>query len=235
MMNFIFPTSIYCIECGAIISKDVEYSLCHKCIKKFHWITDEICIKCGRLLENNHMFEECNDCRTKTHTFEKGYVCAKYGLYERTLIMDYKYGNMPYLGKIIGSIMAERILIEKIDINVVIPVPIHKTRKIDRGYNQSEILASVIAHKLDIVCYKKAIMRKKETIPMKSLDSVQRERNVAEAFSINNNYNERIKGKTILIVDDIYTTGSTINSVAKALTEFEPKHIYFTAFAAGKN
>ncbi len=232
LFSLIYPQSIYCISCGAIINQYAKYSLCGKCISKFQWIEKRICQKCGRIISSEEKI--CKDCENKTHEFTKGYVCAQYGLYERTVMMDYKYGGEAYLGRIIGRIMAERISIEKLNIDLILPVPIHKERKKKRGYNQAEIISKTMGKEIDVLTLNKAIKRKKNTKPMKSLDSSQREENVKEAFIIEQRYYAKIKGKNILIIDDIYTTGSTVNSVAKCLVEGGSGEVNFLVFAAGK-
>lgn len=240
LLEILFPSNIYCMTCNAIINKKSKYAICDKCLKRFHWIEDATCEKCGKIISNNYLGQKfCVDCKENEHYYNRGYVCAQYGLYERTIIMSFKYGNKPYIGKILGKIMAERFVIEKNnpedEVDIIIPVPIHKKRERKRGYNQAEILATVISKELKIPLGKKVVYRTKNTVPMKSLGALERTENVKNAFEVNQEHSNALINKKILLVDDIYTTGSTIDSVSKLLLEVGAEKVDFLAFAAGKN
>ncbi len=235
IIDLIYPKNIYCICCGAIIDNKSKYSICDKCIRKIHWIEDKFCEKCGRIIERDYVDTRCKDCKSKAHQFNQGYVCTKYGLYERVLMMDYKYGDKAYIGKILAEIMAERIAVETLEVDLIIPVPIHASRKKKRGYNQAEILSKEIGRKLGKRNLNTAVIRTKKTKPMKSLNVNEREENVMKAFQIRGRYREDLIGKKVLLIDDIYTTGSTANSLSRLLVEEGVKEVNVLTFAAGKN
>ncbi|MEG0661966.1 MAG: double zinc ribbon domain-containing protein, partial [Anaerovoracaceae bacterium] len=134
-MEGIFPPSIYCIACGSVIDKTRHYALCDACIEKFHWVRESTCEKCGKRLNVEYQHTLCYDCRDLIHDFDQGYTCTQYGLYERVVMMDYKYSDKSYIGKILGDILADRMEGEPLNIDLVIPVPIHKSRGKSRGYN----------------------------------------------------------------------------------------------------
>ena len=114
--------------------------------------------------------------------------------------------------------------------DAIIGVPLHKARERKRGYNQAEILASQISDKMGIPFEKKMVLRQKNTLPQKGLDALQRQNNLKKAFIIREN---DVKLDTVLIIDDIYTTGSTVDEIAKTLQLSGVRRVYFLALAGG--
>lgn len=112
-----------------------------------------------------------------------------------------------------------------------VPVPLHKSRKRKRGYNQAEVLARELSALTGIPVCTDLIGRVKKTAPMKELSAAQRQNNLKKAFKILRN---DVKLKTIIIVDDIYTTGSTIDAVSRELKSVGVEKIYFVALAIGR-
>lgn len=232
-LDLVYPPNIYCLMCGSVIDKTRRYSLCDNCIEKFMWVRDRTCEKCGKILEENYTKSLCPDCLEREHYFDKGYTCAKYGLYERSLIVDFKKGDKSYIGRILGEILYDRIVIENLPVDVIISVPVHKKKLKQRGYNQAEIMAYELARRMDI-CYRgDFLLRKKKTVPMKRLGAMDRMINLSGAFEVNPDVADEIQGKNILIVDDIYTTGATVDQCSKILKENHAKKVYVLTFAAG--
>ena len=171
LARIIFPPDIYCICCGSIIDSTRTYSLCDSCIEKFQWIGTDVCRKCGKPLGKDDHRDLCFDCRTIMHYFDQGYTCCLYDLYARAVVMDLKYRDKSYLGRIVGDIMADRMEAEfgaansndgsdnymyrmqddmtdkepsilKEKYDLVIPVPVSPERMEERGYNQAAIIAA---------------------------------------------------------------------------------------------
>lgn len=233
ILDLLYPQSIYCLMCGSVIDKTRKYSLCDSCIEKFMWIKGKHCEKCGKVLEENYTKDLCPDCLQRDHYFDKGYTCAGYGLYERSLIVDFKKGDKSYIGIILGEILYDRIVIENLSIDVIISVPIHKDKLKERGYNQAGIMAEELARRLGI-CYRDdMLLRNKKTVPMKRLGAMDRMANLSGAFEVNPKVSMDIAGKNFLIVDDIYTTGATLDHCSKILKENHAKKVYILTFAAG--
>lgn len=235
ILNLIYPESIYCICCGSIIDRSRSYSICDNCIEKLMWIGGKTCKKCGKPLQEEYLHDICRDCREVKHYFDKGYTCTQYGLYERALIMDFKYGGRSYLGRVIGNIMADRIILEEETWDALIPIPINKKRRNKRGYNQAEIIAYQIAKRLDIPVERDVLLRKKNTLPMKDLGVYARRENLEGAFKIAERNTCKIKEKKILLIDDIYTTGSTLDAAAKELKLSGTGRVDALTFATGGN
>ena len=152
----IFPSGIYCICCGSMIDPSRSYSLCDECIRRFHWNTGTTCDKCGKALQERDFTGPrlCYDCMLQPPVFDKGFSCVSYGLHEREIMMDLKYGGKGYIGRICGDMMFDRIEEEirsglfspgASPIDAIVPVPISDERYRERGYNQSAFMASQLA------------------------------------------------------------------------------------------
>ncbi|MBQ3145908.1 MAG: ComF family protein [Clostridia bacterium] len=143
----------------------------------------------------------------------------------REKIISYKFNNKAYLHKTFSKIILknEKVcgFLKKYDI--IIPVPIHKKRKLERGYNQTELIAKEIANQTHLKLEKNILIKQKNIIPQSSLNKSEREQNIKNAFIAKNI--EKIINKKILLFDDIYTTGSTANECAKVLKKQGAKQV----------
>lgn len=243
-MNFrqiakiIFPDNIYCLRCGKAIDSTRPYSLCDECIRNFHWANKKTCEKCGKLMEAEGIYNLCKDCRHTRHYFKKGFTCLMYGLYERELVWAFKYGKKGYMADNLGEIMVDRLKGEfknGLIIDTVIPVPIHKKKLRQRGFNQAELLAKFLAKGFGLQLESKILLRKKNTPVMSNLSPVERRENIDGAFVIKEGKEGEIKDKAILLVDDVYTTGSTVDECSRILLLAGAKEVYVITLAAGAN
>lgn len=259
----LFPSNIYCVLCGRLIDSSRPYSLCDECIRKMHWIggTDiegnpqSICAKCGKAIPGG-AHRLCFDCMNHSHMFEKGFSCLTYGLHERELLMKLKYSGHGYLGRSFGDILFDRMEheLDSLGIELVIPVPVSQRRLRKRGYNQAALMArqfirrwkeSVQSGKrgnaeqlLKAACpdYDEHILfRRKETAMLRSMNPAERSLAMRGAFAVKAGTEERIAGKTILLIDDIYTTGATLDSAGKALLDAGAARIIVLTLASGGN
>ena len=143
----------------------------------------------------------------------------------RDKILQYKFEDKAYMYNTFAKIILknEKIcgLLKKYDI--IIPVPIHKKRKAQRGYNQTQLIASKISKYVEIKLCDDVLIKSKNTIAQSKLNKNKRKQNIKGAFKILNS--EKIQGKNILLFDDIYTTGSTVNECSKILTRAGAKRI----------
>jgi len=235
LMEAVFPSNIYCICCGAVIDRSRPYALCDSCIEKFHWLGHRTCSKCGKILDEDYLHERCHDCRQTEHVFDRGFTCAQYGLYERAVIMDYKYRDRSWIGKKLGDILADRMRLEDIRYDIIIPVPIHASREKARGYNQASVMADRVGRITGHAVRKDVLVRSKATAPMKDLNISERAENLKGAFKVCRGREKDIAGKDILLIDDIYTTGATADSCCTVLKAGGAEKVYFLTFAAGGN
>lgn len=214
--------------------------LCGK-IKKI--IFPQCCLICSKL--NNDIW--CTECKKEIlkdlnirienknkdeYYYEKHIYFFTYKDKIRNLILDYKFNDKAYLYKIFSEIIIKNKkiygILKKYDI--IIPVPIHKKRKRIRGYNQSELISNEISNKIKDIEYQNKVLQKViNNKPQSALDKIQRKENVKNAYKVINK--EKIKDKNIIIFDDIYTTGNTVNSCAKALKESGARKIIILTIA----
>ncbi len=234
-LDLIYPSNIYCISCGNIIDDSRPYALCDVCVRSLKWANGRTCGRCGKILQEDYGPELCTDCISGEHVFEKGYTCVEYGPAERELILRFKYKDQAYLGRKMAEIMYDRIRAEEPGADLILPVPMFGRKERLRGYNQAAVLAASLAGLMGIPYDKKLLIRAVETEAMSRLGALGRRRNIREVFSIPCYKREKLAGKTVLLVDDIYTTGSTADACAAALLAAGASRICVFTFAAGAN
>lgn len=188
-------------------------------------------MKCGKHIGDSEK-EYCDDCSSQQHLYNRGRALFVYPSVSAS-IARFKYGGRREYAAFYAACMA-RVLgnfIRACGADALVPVPLHKSRKQKRGYNQAEVLARELSALTGIPVYADLIGRVKKTVPMKELSAAQRQNNLKKAFKILRN---DVKLKTIIIVDDIYTTGSTIDAVSRELKNAGVEKVYFVALAIGR-
>ena len=178
-----------------------------------------ICNKCRARLKREFKFEMDDYTEDVQKNFNEHYYFFKYENLIRQQILDLKFHEKPYVYKTIMYFFKENKKdlknLEKYDIIIVVPVSI--SRKKERGYNQSTILAKEISRIIEIPFIENVLYKIKNTVPQSTLNKEQREQNAKGVYKVNSI--QKIYDKKILIFDDIYTTGSTVNECAKVLGE----------------
>lgn len=183
---------------------------------------NEFCNKCKVKIKNNQINVII---KPRNKYFKELISIFKYEGIIRDKILQYKFEDKAYMYNTFAKIILknEKIcgLLKKYDI--IIPVPIHKKRKAQRGYNQTQLIASKISKYVEIKLCDDVLIKSKNTIAQSKLNKNKRKQNIKGAFKILNS--EKIQGKNILLFDDIYTTGSTVNECSKILTRAGAKRI----------
>lgn len=234
LLDLIYPRNIHCILCGDGIEPTEKYSMCTPCRDRVKFIASRFCEKCGKPLEPLYLPQKCPDCMITHHYFTRGFSCVEYDDAVKKLIYQLKYHQKRHLAHPIGQMMADRL--RKLDvgeIHMIVPVPLHRKKERERGFNQSEIIAKYMADALGIPMEKKNILRVKETETQNQLNREERRENLRDAFQVVDH--KKFAGKKILIVDDIYTTGSTMDACCREIRKAGPEEIYFITFATGRN
>lgn len=218
-----------CAGCDTVVSE--EGTLCSSCMKKIKTLREPTCLKCGKKVKSD---EEvfCYDCARKHHEFERGFCVFEYKTVKESLYR-FKYAGRAEYAEFYAKEAVKQYgdVIAQIGADALIPVPLHKKRYRMRGYNQAEEFAKAIARRIKIPVYGSYIRRVKNTVPLKKLSGIQRQNNLKRAFLIRQN---DVKLKTIIVVDDIYTTGATIDAVAKECKRAGVKRVFFITVAAGE-
>lgn len=228
ILNLFFPRR--CPVCDDVV-KSSEGLVCRRCVSQLRYITGSVCMKCGKKL-NSAEAEYCHDCSNKHHFYDSGMA-----LYDYQSIADsiyrFKYKGRREYAQFYGEEICRHLGpdLKRLKPDVLIPVPIHRKRKQERGYNQAAVLAHAVSQGLSIPVEEKLMIRQRKTTPQKELSGPERQNNLKKAFKILQN---DVKLNTIIIVDDIYTTGSTIDAMAEELRESGVSRIYFIALAIGQ-
>ncbi len=195
-------------------------------INLLEFIYPNVCGFCNKICKE----EICNKCRIKIKKYQINIVIKppnryfnelisifKYEGIIREKILQYKFNDKAYMKNTFAKIILKNKkvcgLLKKYDI--IIPVPIHKSRKAQRGYNQTQLIASKIAEYMDIEFCNNVLVKNKNTIAQSKLNRKKRIENIKGAFNILNL--EKVQGKNVLLFDDIYTTGSTANECSRVL------------------
>lgn len=222
IFDILFPSNVKCFLCSREIN---EGYLCEGCRSEIKFIVNG-CIKCGGSLVGDG--DVCLECKKYERIFDRGYCVCDYEGKIAEKILKFKNHNGRYLSTPLSKMMLEKYKELNLDIDIILPIPIHKNRQKERGFNQCELLVEDIAKysgKVDL----NIVYRKKDTPHQVGLNRENRIVNLEEAFELYDGV--KIKGKNILLVDDIFTTGTTINECAKFLKSKGANKVYFLCFA----
>lgn len=221
LINVILPPR--CLICGTCINSD--NSLCGDCFAKINFISSPYCIHCGRPLPSDVDGQYyCHKCLTSKDYFRLCRSAVKYDEFSKKLILDFKFLDRLENKTLLVNwlfLAGQDIFNEGID--VIIPVPLHYMRLFRRKYNQSAVLASGLSKLTGIPADYKSLQKIKHTTPQISCTGKQRIKNVKKAFEVIHPQN--IKGKHIVLIDDVYTTGATLTECAKALKKAGAKSV----------
>lgn len=234
-LDLIYPSNIYCISCGNIIDDSRPYSLCDVCVRALKWANGRTCSRCGKLLQEDYAPDLCTDCADGEHVFQKGFTCVEYGSAERELMHQFKYKDKAYLGRKLAEIMYDRIQPEKLEPDLILPVPMFRRKEKQRGYNQAAVLAAGLSGHMGVPYDGKLLVRRVNTEAMSRLGALGRRKNIQEVFAVPRDKMMKLAGKRILLVDDIYTTGSTADACAAVLLETGAAEVFVFTFASGAN
>lgn len=173
----------------------------------------------------------CASCQVRSHYFTAGRALYEYSSV-RTSIYRFKYSGRAEYGEFYGREMAEKLKeqLKKWKPDALIPIPLHRTKERIRGYNQAERLARAIGRYCDIPVFDRIVFRRQRTRPMKELNVKERQNNLKKAFIIPQDV---VKLRRVVLVDDIYTTGATMDSVSKLLLEKGVMEVYTLTLAIG--
>lgn len=233
----LFP--LRCPICDGVMNEQLlrmrkrfPVGICGDCAGRVRYILPPRCYKCGKQLQEE-MQEYCPDCRDAKHEFIMGRALYEYHSIKEALFRFKYHGRREYaevFAKEISYYLGD--FIRRVKPDGLVPVPIHTRRKMQRGYNQAAELARALGKEMGIPVYENIILRKINTRPLKNMSPAQRQNSLKKAFILGENV---VKLSTVIIIDDIYTTGATIDAVAKVLLAMGPMKIYFVTLAIGEN
>ena len=225
-IQLVFPRR--CPVCDGIVQPWGEM-VCVSCLPKLKLLTPPWCMQCGKKLREEG--EYCQECREGKRSFLRGRSLYEYDSAAASLYR-FKYGGRKEYAAFYGEQAVEYLgeFIRAVQPDAIIPIPLHRKRKIKRGYNQAELLAREIGKRMGIPVRTKLLLRVKNTVPLKQLNPKERQNNLKKAFLIAKN---DVKLNTILLVDDIFTTGSTMDEAARTLRSAGVENICYVTLACG--
>ncbi len=225
--EYLFPRR--CPVCDRPV-KPAGALVCADCGNVLQYVSGPVCLKCGKALSDGGQ-EYCFDCSHKKHAYDRGVSLYRYGSV-RDCVYRFKYGGRQEYAAFLGDELARHLGRQILEWKpqALIPVPLHPKRMKKRGYNQAGLLADRLGERLGIPVLSDWLVRGKNTAPQKLLDGQERQNNLKKAFKIGRN---DVELKTIVIIDDIYTTGSTIDEIARTCRFAGVEKIYFAALSIG--
>lgn len=206
ILDLIFPPR--CVSC-----QQVGAWLCDPCLDQAQRVEPPFCARCGDGIHHSGL---CARCRTDPPETECIRSVTYFGGVLQQAIHQFKYKGLKQLAKPLGGLMAEYLKEHPIPVDVVVPVPLHVARFRERGYNQAALLAREMAGGAGLVVDERTLVRRRATAPQVDLDAEERKVNVRGAFRC---VSDALTGRDVLLVDDVCTTGSTLDACAVALRE----------------
>lgn len=232
LLDIIFPQH-YCSICRKPGRFGTKRPWCEQCAEDMQKLqqSSSICDKCGKYINGPHFL--CADCSSEEPPFHIARAVGPYSESFRIAIKVLKFLGRRFLSVRMGQMMADAVLAEPRfwPLDIIIPVPASKGHLEQRGFNQTELLACQIAKKIKVKMEADILGRVKETPSQRELSKPEREKNLLCAFEACDS--RRISGKNILLVDDVYTTGSTSKECAKTLLEAGAAKVSVITWATG--
>lgn len=228
LIELLFPRR--CPICDKPVDKMGRY-VCKKCQDNIEYIESPYCLKCGKSLKEETE-EYCEDCKNLAHIFDRGRALYEYDSIKAS-VYRFKYENRREYAEFFGKQLARKLgeEIKNWNVDAIVPIPLHKEREKKRGYNQAVLIARALGRELNIPVEEKLVYRIKPTVPQKELKGKERQNNLKNAFKIGRN---DVKLKTIIVVDDVYTTGATMDEMAHCLKCAGIHRIYCISLAVGR-
>ncbi|MBO4267011.1 MAG: ComF family protein [Lachnospiraceae bacterium] len=226
--DIIYPR--ICPVCGHIVSKRGR-DICPQCEDKLSFVGNDHCMKCGKPVDED--VEYCSDCSGLSHIYDEGRAALLYDTYMSKSIYRFKYAGKQEFAEFYGRVICEQLgdKIKSWNVDAIIPVPVHRDRLKKRGYNQAELIAGQMSKRLKIPVRSDLVTRQKGTLAQKNLSARDRQNNLKKAFKVTGNV---VKLDSVLVVDDIYTTGATVDAMAGCLKGAGIRRVYFTSLCIGR-
>ncbi len=203
----------FCVLCGEVCGGSSQSLICEPCLSDLPVITTP-CSVCSVTLSAKDSAGMCGSCLHTTPFYQKSIIPLEYVFPTTELIKQLKYNDKLLLSEVLSRIVLNMVKQENGHLpEVIIPVPIHPLRLMKRGFNQSALIAKTISKELNIPIDLKSCHRIRNTLQQTGFNKKQRRKNIRNAFSVNGNFS----AKHVAILDDVVTTGSTVNEMARVL------------------
>ncbi len=228
VISLFFPEK--CPFCRTLLSLQGEEipNLCPACTRDIQWIRPPFCPRCGRPFQRGTDTHLCADCLRQKIIFDWGRAAVGYQGVMAEAIQRFKYHGDIKLADPLGWFL-NKIPLEDLSFEAIIPVPLHPSRLRERGFNQALLLGKSLGriHRKRVLA--RTLRRIRNTLPQVQLDHSQREKNVRGAFAVREP--QEIIDKDLLLVDDVFTTGATVNECAKVLKKSGAREVFVLTLA----
>jgi len=234
LLDWLFPRN--CPGCGMPSDRKGRH-WCWDCFQKIETFPQQGgCEACGRRVEGDvtHSFV-CDACRAARPNFDRARAAADFGGNLREQILAFKYQNALWMRQDLCDVLegAVRAYFQPARIDVVVPVPLHRVRLRERSFNQSAMLAEALAQRLGRRCDARSLIRARETGTQTRLDAAHRRTNIAGAFRVERP--EWVAQRCVLLVDDVMTTGATLDECARVLKQAGARAVWAVTIARRKS
>ena len=222
ILNFFNPQGIKCVVCGVDVQKH-EQGICQKC-KKALPVNDHVCLKCG--VDIRTMNDFCDMCGKNQLVFDEARSVCRYEGEAQKLVLRLKFSGQKYLSKPIAHMMAEVLQKQNWQFDAVAFIPASDDTIKKRGYNQAQLIANDICDIINIKVVDLA-EKVKDLPPQEKMDYHGRFENMKGAFKL-----KQKPPQSLLVIDDVKTTGATLNEFAKLVKKHGCKKVYCLTFAS---
>lgn len=216
-----------CIRCGTDIFDDAT-GLCEDCKKQFVFNNGNVCLRCGTRIGKNQYF--CNECNYEKIYFDRAFSAFVYDGAFLDVIYAVKFGGKGALCKVLANYLAYLAVKNELSFDVVCYVPMSKSSLKKRGYNQARLLAESFCDIMQVDCLSDVLVKTRETVRQEALGKAERKENLKNAYAVTDK--QAVCGKTVLLIDDVKTTGATLNNCAKALKKVGAQKVYCLTLAS---
>ncbi len=231
LINIIFPRDITCVLCDRELFDINEGNLCNICMGSLQFTIGNTCRVCGRLIPSSNKYRVCNNCMLLDRNFDIGVSVLEYDDYSKKMFFDFKYYGKKYFAHTMAVFIKKKLIDLDLDVDIdcFVPVPLNKKKQEKRGFNQAELICKYLSELTGIKTLD-CIDRIKNTRALNGLSPEERQSVLKGSFALNQDLGDRV----IVLVDDIFTTGSTINTCSKLLKENGAEFIISACFGVGE-
>ncbi len=230
LLEFFLPRM--CLFCGVPVGETAVVAICPDCEAQIEWVASPLCTCCGRVFESRDGADRvCGDCQTEPPPFTRARAAARYDGPVTRAITGFKFSRQLAFLPVMQHWLKRPLCLELVAAaDFLAPVPLHPKRIKDRGFNQSLLLARAFP---GTPVAREAVIRTRHTTPQVGLNPKERQDNVNGAFAVTDP--ARVKGKSVLLIDDLYTTGSTVKECARVLRKAGARRVEVLTVARVKH